>query len=252
MFKAILKSPAVQTALGRVLGWYMLLVGWTTRWEFVDRRFAEEIWASSGPAVGCFWHRHIIQAHVGWRMSPFRSDRRRAMVMISRSKEGGVVAEATETVGASSIRGSSSKGALEATRQALRHMNGGGDAVLTPDGPRGPRMRMGLGAVALARQKGAPLIGFAWSIRHSHVAMSWDRQILPPPFSRGVYVWTRPFHISKDASAEEMEATRAAFEAEMIRISNEADRRAGVEIVGPDPAPAVSAGAARAPAAARR
>jgi lysophospholipid acyltransferase (LPLAT)-like uncharacterized protein len=251
MLKAFLRSPVVQTALGRVLGLYMLLVGWTTRWEFVDRHYAEELWARPGPVVGCFWHRHIIQAHVGWNVAPFRKLTQPGMVMISRSKEGGIVAEATFTVGAAVMRGSSSKGALEATRQALRHLSAGGAAVLTPDGPRGPRMRMGMGALHLARQKGAPLIGFAWSIHNSRVAASWDRQILPPPFSRGVYVWTRPIHIPKDASPAALEAARCAFEADMIRISNEADRRAGVEIVMPDAPPPTPAAQAPAPVAER-
>lgn len=233
MLKRFLKSPFAQFVLGRLLGCYMLLVGATTRWEFVDRHYAEEIWKAGGPAVGCFWHRHIVQAYIGWNVAPFRKLKQPGMVMISRSKEGGVVAEATYTVGAMVMRGSSSKGALEVTRQAIRHMNAGGAAVLTPDGPRGPRMRMEMGCVHLARQKNAPLIGFAWAIKSSRVFDSWDRQIWPFPFSRGVYIWTKPFRIAKNASAEELEATRAAFEAEMIRISQEADRRAGIEIVGP-------------------
>jgi lysophospholipid acyltransferase (LPLAT)-like uncharacterized protein len=98
-------------------------------------------------------------------------------------------------------------------------------------------MRVEVGVIQLARMKSAPLIGFAWSIKGSKVARSWDRQIVPPPFSRGAYVWTKPFRIAKDATPEEVEAVRLAFEQEMIRISQEADRRAEMEIVEPaDPA----------------
>jgi lysophospholipid acyltransferase (LPLAT)-like uncharacterized protein len=237
MLKRLLHSSIVQTTLGRLLGCYMLLVEWTTRWEFIDRHYAEEIWAKGGPAVGAFWHRHIIESHIGWNVAPFRKLKQPGMVMISKSKEGAVVAEATYTVGATVMRGSSSKGALEATRQALRHLSAGGAAVLTPDGPRGPRMRAEIGCLHLAKQKNAPLIGWAWAIRNSRAFKSWDRQVWPYPFSRGVYIWTRPFHVPKTATPAEMEDIRAAFEAEMIRISMEAERRVGAEIVEPAPAP---------------
>jgi lysophospholipid acyltransferase (LPLAT)-like uncharacterized protein len=211
MLKRILASPLAQTALGRVLGWYMLFVGMTTKWEFVDRHHAEQIWAEGGPAVACFWHRHTIVSHVGWNIRPFRKLKQPGMVMISKSKEGGIVAEATHTVGATVMRGSSSKGALSVTREALRHMSKGGCAIMTPDGPRGPRMRVEMGCVHLAKQKGAPLIGYVWSIKGSKVARSWDRFLIPPPFSRGVYVWTKPIRIAKDASAAELEAARLEF-----------------------------------------
>jgi lysophospholipid acyltransferase (LPLAT)-like uncharacterized protein len=252
MFKRLLRSRAMQIALGRVLGWYMLFAAWTTKWEYVDRHYAEEIWAKGGPAVACFWHSRTILSHVGWNIRPWRKLKQPGKVMISNSPEGGIVAAATFTVGADVVRGSSakgskSKGALEAMRQFLRHMQAGGCAIMTPDGPRGPRMRAQMGPVQLAKHTGAPMIGYCWAVEGQRVMNSWDRFAVPGPFKRGVYVWSKPIYVARDASAADMETARLAFEAEMIRICHEAERRAGVPLTEPEavaaPAPPAASAA---------
>ena len=124
-------------------------------------------------------------------------------------------------------------------RESLRHLAAGGVVALAPDGPRGPRMRAQMGPVQLAKHAGAPLIAFAWSTSRRRVMNSWDRFVLPLPFGRGVYVWSQVIHVPRHADAAEMERARALLESEMIRITNEADRRAGGEIVEPAPAAAV-------------
>jgi lysophospholipid acyltransferase (LPLAT)-like uncharacterized protein len=165
--------------------------------------------------------------------------------MISNSREGAIAAAATRTVGADVIRGSSAKagqakGGLEAMRECLRHLSANGVVAMAPDGPRGPRMRAQMGPVQLAKHSGAPIIAFAWSTSRRRVFESWDRFVLPFPFGRGFYVWSRAIHVPRHATGAEMEQARLELESELIRITNEADRRAGGLIV--EPAPAAAAG----------
>jgi lysophospholipid acyltransferase (LPLAT)-like uncharacterized protein len=253
MLKQLLGNPVVQFLIGRAIGLYMLLVGATTRWTRVNRAAVEPFWRGGGRLVGCIWHGRFMQVHKLWAFGP---DIPKAKMLISQSREGGVVAHASRTVGAEVIRGSAAKrgqqkGGVEAMRAMARHIDGGGVICMTPDGPRGPRMRARKGPVQLAKLAGAPMIGVTWSTSNRFVFDSWDRFILPLPFGRGALIWSDPIDPpSPDADEVEMEAVRLKLETEMNRIAAEADRLAGVAVIEPAPvkaeAPAGSESAAAA------
>jgi lysophospholipid acyltransferase (LPLAT)-like uncharacterized protein len=235
MLKRILASSIAQMIVGRLLGAYMLFCGWTTRWTRINRRVVEENRAAG--VVVCFWHGRLVLSHLGWATGKRGQP---AKVLISQSREGGIAAAATETVGVGVIRGSSRKGdnrkgAHEATRQILRQLHAGGVIGIAPDGPRGPRMRAKMGAVQLARRTGAPIVCLAWSTSRGRVFNSWDRFILPYPFGRGVYIWSEPLRVPADADDKTMEAARAALEAELNRVTAMADLLAGATAVEPAP-----------------
>jgi hypothetical protein len=221
------------------MGLYMLLVGVTTRWTRVNRAAVEPFWrADGGRVIGCIWHGRFALIHKMWAFGP---DIPKAKMLISQSREGGIVAHTSRTVGAEVIRGSAAKrgqqkGGVEAMRAMARHIEGGGVIAMTPDGPRGPRMRARRGPIQLAKLAGAPMIGVAWSTSNRIVFDSWDRFILPLPFGRGALVWSDPIAPpAMDASEPEMEAVRLKLESELNRISAEADRIAGVEPIEPAP-----------------
>lgn len=241
MLKALLNNPAVQFLIGRSIGLYMLFCGATTRWRRVNRAAVEPFWTRPDHRVICgVWHGRFMLAHCLWAFEPQVP---KAKFLISRSREGGIVAHAARTVGSEVIRGSAGKrgqqkGGVGATFEMVRHMEGGGMMAITPDGPRGPRMRAKMGPIQIARMAQAPLLPFVWSTRWRIVFDSWDRLVLPLPFGRGALVWGNAIPApAPDASAEEMERIRLLFEQEMIRIAAEADRLAGVEIIEPEPAP---------------
>jgi lysophospholipid acyltransferase (LPLAT)-like uncharacterized protein len=229
MLKRITNSPFVQSALGRLLGLYMLLVGVTTRWTHINRAAVERLWTARSPAVICFWHGRIVLSHLGWALGKAAP----AKVLISNSREGAIAAAATLTVGAGVIRGSSAKGArrkggVEATREMLRHMAAGGAVAMAPDGPRGPRMRAQMGPIQLAKHMKAPIVTFAWATRGRKVFNSWDRFVLPAPFGTGFYIWGEPIIVDPHADAAAMEAARRRLEDELTRLTAEVDRLAGL------------------------
>jgi len=239
MLKRFLDAPFAQLLIGRLLGLYMLVCGATTRWRLINLAAGQAAWKAPEPAVICFWHGRIVLAHRGW-MRPWGA--RPAKVLISHSREGGIVAAATRIVGHDVIRGSSAKGdkrkgAIEAMRQMLRYMEAGGAVAIAPDGPRGPRMRAQMGPVQLAKRMNAPIICYAWSTARRTVFNSWDRFVLPHLFSRGVYVWGDPIRVAPDADDAELERARAAVEAELNRVTAQADLLAGGLAVEPAPLP---------------
>lgn len=251
MFKQLTAIPFVQALLGRGLGVYMAFVGATTRWRRVNRAAVEPFWRPGARVIICFWHGRFPLAHKLWA---FGRGAPKAKMLVSRSREGEIAGYASRTVGAELIRGSAAKGrqqkgGMEAVREMVRHIDPGGAIALTPDGPRGPRMRAQLGPVQVAKIAGTPLLCIAWSTRWRIVFQSWDRFILPLPFGRGALVWGEPIAPpAPDASAEELERVRAALEAELNRITAEADRLAGAAVI--EPAPARAGARARAQEAA--
>ena len=237
--KSILGNPVVQFLLGRLIGSFMLLVDATTRWEKVNRAAVEPLWApGAGRLILCIWHGRFPLIHAMWS---FKRGAPEGKMLISQSREGGIVAHTSRTVGAGVIRGSAakgrqSKGGLEAVREMARHLKGGGITGVTPDGPRGPRMRVKKGPVQVAKLAGVPLMPVAWATSNRIVFDSWDNFILPLPFGRGAKVWGNPIAPpGPDASDDEIEQVRLALEVEMIRVSAEADRLAGVPVIEPAP-----------------
>jgi lysophospholipid acyltransferase (LPLAT)-like uncharacterized protein len=239
--KSVLGNPVVQFLIGRLIGSYMLFVGVTTRWRKVNREAVEPFWApDGGKVIGCIWHGRFSLIHKMWSFGPTVP---KAKMLISQSREGGIVAHTSRTVGAEVIRGSAAKrgrakGGAEALRAMARHIEGGGVIAMTPDGPRGPRMRVKKATVQLAKLAGAPMLAIAWATSNRIVfGKSWDHFVLPLPFGRGALIWGNPIAPpSPDADDAQVEAVRARFEAEMNRIAAEADRIAGVKVIEPAPA----------------
>jgi len=254
MAKSLLNSPAAQVLIGSTIGLYMRLVGATTRWRDVNRVGAERLWAEGGGVIACVWHGRFMLAHKLWSFKPGVQP---IQMLISQSREGAVVTHAAHMVGSGVIRGSAakklkdggakSKGGFEAMREMARHLNAGGAICLTPDGPRGPRMRARLGPVQLAKLTGAPLLCMTWSMNRRVTLKSWDRLMFPLPFGRGARVWGALIHVPRDADDVTLERARLALEAEMNRIAAEADRLAGGPTIEPAPVdPVESAEAAMA------
>jgi len=243
MSKQLIGNSFVQFLIGRAIGLYMLLVGVTTRWRRINQAAVAPFWTGNGKLVACVWHGRFTLTHKLWR---FRRGDTKVAFLVSRSREGGIATNTALAVGAEVIRGSAAKGDQQkggttAGLELVRYMEAGGTIGLTPDGPRGPRMRAKMGPVQIAKLAQAPLMCLAWSTNWRIVTGSWDRMIVPLPFGRGVLIWSDPIAPpSPDADSAEMARVRAALEAELNRISAEADRLAGVDVIEPAPARAAS------------
>lgn len=242
MLKSLLSNPIFQAVLGFLMGGYMRAVGATMRWTQVNRAAIEPFWTpgAGGRVIVCIWHGRFAQVHKMWRFAP---DIPRPRMLISQSRDGGIVAQAASMVRSEVVRGSAgkpgkrSKGGVEAMLSMARYLEDGGVIAVTPDGPRGPRMRAKRGPVHLAKNAGVPLMPVAWSSANRiFFKDSWDRFMLPLPFGKGVRVWGNPIAPpAPNADDNEIEVVRLQLEAEMNRVAAEADRLAGVPPIEPAP-----------------
>ncbi len=241
--RRITESRALRALLYRTAAYYIRLVHKTGRWRVLGAEHTEPYLREGKPFIVAFWHNRLLMAPVGWRRDlPVK-------VMVSRHRDGEMIAETVRHFGIETIRGSSSRGGSAALRMLVRELRAGSYVGITPDGPRGPRMRVQPGIIALARLSGAPILPATYATSRRRLANSWDRFVIALPFSRGVYLWDEPICVAPDADEAAQEEARHTLEERLIALTAQADRMVGVEPIEPDPAPAEArADAARAAA----
>ena len=170
------------------------------------------------PYILALWHGRIV----GSLMDNFD---RGAVAMASRSNDGALAAGILEGLGVRAARGSSSHGGREALDEMEEMVRGGTPfAALTVDGPRGPWRALKPGVVTLARNLGLPLYAVTFSCPRPRLLRTWDRMVLPRPFSRTVVKYSGPWtpaDLEGDLRAvarrvgREMDAQTAALDREV-------------------------------------
>jgi len=159
-----------------VIGSYLALVEKTSRVQVINEAVIERVTRSHGSAIYAVWHSRLLFTAYHFRHRDVR-------VIISRSRDGDVIARVVERWGYHPVRGSSSRGGALAFRQLARLLRAGNNVVVTPDGPRGPREEVQPGVAALARITGRPVVPVSYDAARKIVLNSWDRFIIPLPFS---------------------------------------------------------------------
>ena len=109
--------------------------------------------------------------------------------------------------------------------------------AITPDGPRGPRMRAKAGAIKLAQLSGAPLVPASGSVKRRVLLGTWDRFCLALPFSRGIILAGEPIDVPRDATEAELERLRRLLEDRLNALTAAADEHFGQPTVEPAAAP---------------
>jgi lysophospholipid acyltransferase (LPLAT)-like uncharacterized protein len=138
---------------------------------------------SAEPRIFAFWHSDLIACGAALRRELVRAGYP-VSALVSRSGDGELLARATASFGFGAVRGSSSRGALAGIRGLYRALQAGENVVVTPDGPRGPARVAKPGVGQLARIAGVPIVPMAAKVGGAWRARSWDRTVVPAPFSR--------------------------------------------------------------------
>jgi lysophospholipid acyltransferase (LPLAT)-like uncharacterized protein len=162
------------------------------------------------PAIYVFWHRCVFAA-------TWHSRNRGIAVMTSRSFDGEYIARVIEKFGFRAVRGSSSRGAVRALLEMHREIDQGRSVAFTIDGPRGPRYVAKPGPVLLARNTQVPIIPGHIALEKAWVLNSWDRFMIPKPFSRCLVRFGRLIQVPAQAQNEELSAYHAEMQAALDR-----------------------------------
>ena len=154
----------------------------------------------SRPAIFAFWHRSLLTcAH------RFRGQQ--IAILISRSFDGELIARTVERLGFIAVRGSSSRAAVSGLRGLERAYRRGHLCAVTADGPRGPSQVAKSGVVHLAALVHAPALGVFYALpERAWTLKTWDRFLIPKPFSRVLIAWpslTQPNLLSLQFALEQ-------------------------------------------------
>ena len=174
-----------------------------------------------GKLIAALWHQRILTV-IGYarRFSTYRPS-----VMISASRDGDLIASIFSRMHFRPIRGSSSLNGKKALLALVDDLSANPFAVHILDGPQGPRGVIKPGVIVLARQSGAPVIPVYASVDRAWILRSWDRCLVPKPFSKIVIHWGQPIVVPPDINEETFEEIRSGLEKRMLQQQRECDHR---------------------------
>lgn len=163
------------------------------------------------PLIASFWHSCMIPATFIFRDMGIR-------VMSSDSYDGQYMGRIIHKFGFLAVKGSSSRNAVRALLGLRRALEEGWTVAFTLDGPRGPRHKVKPGPVALARSSGLAMTMFHAAVDKAWVLNSWDRLMIPIPFSRVLVRVGKLIHVPGDATDEDMVRYTAELQAALDRV----------------------------------
>ncbi len=183
------------------------------------------------PWVLAMWHDRMLA------LMPLRWHRARGFdVLVSPSDDGGLATLALRHFGYRIVRGSLSRGGARALRELRDRLPQGGQLVLTPDGPRGPRHAVNSGVAWLARAGGVPILPLGVAVDRAWRLRSWDRFVIPKPFARLCVFYGDPIAVPADVDDAALEGIGAAVRASLLAGERAAFARLGAadDLAPPD------------------
>ena len=190
--------------------WFIRLLGPTLRVSVSYEEGAQKT-LDERPLVASFWHSCMVPATYIFRNMGIR-------VMSSFSYDGEYMGRIIKRFGFVAVKGSSSRNPIRALLGLRRALDEGWTVAFTLDGPRGPRHKVKPGPVGLGKSSGLPLTTFHTAVEKAWVLNSWDRMMIPHPFSRVLVRVGKLIHVSNDATGQDVERYTAELQASLDRV----------------------------------
>jgi lysophospholipid acyltransferase (LPLAT)-like uncharacterized protein len=190
--------------------WFIRLIGPTLR-VCISREEGAQESVGQRPLVLNFWHAGIIPATYLFRGLDIR-------VMSSNSYDGEYMGQIIHKFGFVAVKGSSSRNAVRALLGLRRALKEGWSVAFSIDGPRGPRYQVKPGPVTLARSSGVPLSTFHIAVERAWVLNTWDKLIIPKPFSRVLMRFGKLIPVPPDASDEDLDRYQHDLQDSLDRV----------------------------------
>jgi len=188
----------------------------TTRTTLVDAHHLEELREAGRPVVFVLWHGQLL---------PLVHQHREegVAVLVSEHRDGEYIARVLERSGFETVRGSSTRGGTRGLKGLIRAARAGRDLGITPDGPRGPARRFKPGALLAAQVTGSVIVPIAGGASRAWQADSWDRFLVPRPFSRVVVAYGEGVVVPREATEEDRAELARGLERTLDRLTARAE-----------------------------
>jgi lysophospholipid acyltransferase (LPLAT)-like uncharacterized protein len=190
-------------------------LGRTWSWRVEGAEHYDSVLAAGRQPILALWHGRILPATLYFQ-------HRGIVAMTSENFDGEWIARIHERFGYRAARGSTSRGARRAMVQLLHEVARGHAVAFTVDGPRGPARVSQAGAVWLAQATGHPVVPFHAEASSAWTAKSWDRTMVPKPFSTIALVIGEPLYVETGAPEEALEAARRDLDRRLLALESRA------------------------------
>jgi len=134
--------------------------------------------------------------------------KKKLIILISQSRDGEYGAKLAKCLGFGYIRGSSTRGGIKAMREMITQLKKGKSVGILADGPLGPPRIAKTGPIIIARESGVPIVPILWGCDRGWIFNSWDRYLVPKPFSKIVIRYGKHIFVPQDIKAEGLEFYR--------------------------------------------
>lgn len=189
----------------------------TSRFHFVNFDEYSEMLKNKKQLIHACWHgRLLFCPYTYWGESGITA-------LVSHHRDGDMVARFFKHFNINSVRGSTTRGALGGVKGLIRVAKSGGDLALTPDGPKGPRHIAQMGVIAMAKMTGLPIYPISYGAKNKKIFNSWDKFLMPYPFTKIVFVCGEAIYVERGISTEAMELKRVELERALIEATERAD-----------------------------
>ena len=190
----------------------------TLRMKNLNSEAENQIKSLTGPYILTLWHGRIFYLFY------FLRNRPDYFLLISPSADGDLLAKLARLMGYSVIRGSTFKKAVPAARSLIRVLRDGQRIIIIADGSRGPRCVAQSGSLQLAAITKLPLFPMTFSAKNKVALNTWDKFILPLPFTRCCINFGSPIYLASRTSEELVEEKRLELETKLNHLSSECDK----------------------------
>ena len=213
MLKRLLNLP-IFPYIGLVV---IKIISWTYKIRVMNLDIEKDILKRGHIPIYASWHQRFFPGIV------FFATRKPISIMISQSRDGELISKIVNVLGWHPVRGSSSKGGGQALKDIKKLVSRGYKIGHIVDGPRGPLGVVKPGLLVIAQASGMPIVPTIISTEKKWVFNSWDRFMVPKPFSRVIIRFSDGIRIPEELQRSDFEEKRTSIENTLKKLYIETD-----------------------------
>jgi lysophospholipid acyltransferase (LPLAT)-like uncharacterized protein len=218
MIKNFLKNYFIKKFLSLVGALYVYIVYISSQKTFINKDNFDKLILENKSFIYALWHDQLLLSPFTWQT------KNRIDILISKHKDGDIIADLVKYHGFNSIRGSTNnpskvkeKNTISSIRKIIKTLKANVSIGITPDGPRGPRHKVSEGTINIARISNKKILPMALAYKEQWVLNTWDKFIIPKPFNKICIVWGDPIDI--EINKIDVPIQQEALEKSLINIT---------------------------------
>lgn len=192
------ENPIVFNLLVAIVFIYIKFCYLTTRWQFIwPENYTKDDLLKEKGVLFALWHSELT-----YSIKIFGSYRP-VKALVSPHGDGKIIKNIIQLFGYDTIGGSTNKEAASALKTIIKDLKAGTNIVITPDGPRGPAKQINSSMAKVAYKYGYKLIAASCRPKSYFQINSWDKMMIPKPFTKVEVQFNSPLILSGDVEKDD-------------------------------------------------